>query len=112
MVFTNIGAAEVTKHAGDAFLATKISFIDEIADLREKVGADTHDVTRSIGRDGRIGRRLLHPGSGFRRFVLSKTMLALAYTRVAPAYRGLLLDNVADAVSISAGTYELPPSRP
>ena len=55
MVFTNIETAEVTKYAGNAFLATKITFINEIADLCEKVGADVHDVARGIGLDGRIG---------------------------------------------------------
>ena len=65
MVFTNIETAEVTKYAGNAFLATKISFINEIADLCEKVGADVHDVARGIGLDGRIGRKFLHPGPGF-----------------------------------------------
>ena len=57
MVFTNIETAEVTKYAGNAFLATKITFINEIADLCEKVGADVHDVARGIGLDGRIGRK-------------------------------------------------------
>ena len=65
MVFTNIETAEVTKYAGNAFLATKITFINEIADLCEKVGADVHDVARGIGLDGRIGRKFLHPGPGF-----------------------------------------------
>ena len=72
MVFTNIETAEVTKYAGNAFLATKITFINEIADLCEKVGADVHDVARGIGLDGRIGRKFLHPGPGLRRLVLSQ----------------------------------------
>ena len=70
MVFTNIETAEVIKYAGNAFLATKITFINEIADLCEKVGADVHDVARGIGLDGRIGRKFLHPGPGYRRLVL------------------------------------------
>jgi UDPglucose 6-dehydrogenase len=61
MVFTNIETAEVTKYAGNAFLATKISFINEIADLCERVGADVHDVARGIGLDGRIGRNSCIP---------------------------------------------------
>ena len=80
MVFTNIDTAEVTKYAGNAFLATKISFINEIADLCEKVGADVHDVARGIGLDGRIGRKFLHPGPGFGGSCFPKDTLALAYT--------------------------------
>lgn len=80
MVFTNIETAEVTKYAGNAFLATKISFINEIADLCEKVGADVHDVARGIGLDGRIGRKFLHPGPGFGGSCFPKDTLALAYT--------------------------------
>jgi len=79
-VFTNIETAEVTKYAGNAFLATKITFINEIADLCEKVGADVHDVARGIGLDGRIGRKFLHPGPGFGGSCFPKDTLALAYT--------------------------------
>src|SRR6266404_1772649 len=80
MVFTNIETAEVTKYAGNAFLATKITFINEIADLCEKVGADVHDVARGIGLDGRIGRKFLHPGPGFGGSCFPKDTLALAMT--------------------------------
>src|SRR6185436_5649052 len=80
MVFTNIETAEVTKYAGNAFLATKITFINEIADLCEKVGADVHDVARGIGLDGRIGRKFLHPGPGFGGSCFPKDTLALTYT--------------------------------
>jgi UDPglucose 6-dehydrogenase len=80
MVFTNVETAEVTKYAGNAFLATKISFINEIADLCERVGADVHDVARGIGLDGRIGRKFLHPGPGFGGSCFPKDTLALAYT--------------------------------
>ncbi len=80
MVFTNIETAEVTKYAGNAFLATKITFINEIADLCEKVGADVHDVARGIGLDGRIGRKFLHPGPGFGGSCFPKDTLAIAYT--------------------------------
>src|SRR5437868_3916058 len=80
MVFTNIETAEVTKYAGNAFLATKITFINEIADPCEKVGADVHDVARGIGLDGRIGRKFLHPGPGFGGSCFPKDTLALAYT--------------------------------
>lgn len=80
MVFTSIEAAEVTKYAGNAFLATKITFINEIADLCEKVGADVHDVARGIGLDGRIGRKFLHPGPGFGGSCFPKDTLALVHT--------------------------------
>ena len=80
MVVTNIETAEVTKYAGNAFLATKITFINEIADLCERVGADVHDVARGIGLDGRIGRKFLHPGPGFGGSCFPKDTLALAYT--------------------------------
>ena len=80
MVFTNIETAEVTKYAGNAFLATKITFINEIADLCEKVGADVHDVARGIGLDGRIGRKFLHPGPGFGGSCFPKDTLALVST--------------------------------
>jgi UDPglucose 6-dehydrogenase len=65
MVFTTLETAELTKYAANAFLATKISFINEIANLCEAVGADVHAVSKGIGLDGRIGRKFLHPGPGF-----------------------------------------------
>ncbi|HLF59147.1 MAG TPA: UDP-glucose/GDP-mannose dehydrogenase family protein [Alphaproteobacteria bacterium] len=65
ILFTGRETAELIKYAANAFLATKITFINEIADLCEKVGADVHDVARGIGLDGRIGRKFLHPGPGF-----------------------------------------------
>lgn len=80
IVFTNIETAEVTKYAGNAFLATKITFINEVADLCEKVGADVHDVARGIGLDGRIGRKFLHPGPGFGGSCFPKDTLAFAAT--------------------------------
>jgi UDPglucose 6-dehydrogenase len=64
-VITRIETAEMIKYASNAFLATKISFINEIANLCERVGADVHDVARAMGLDGRIGRKFLHPGPGF-----------------------------------------------
>ena len=65
VLFTSPETAELTKYAANAFLAAKITFINEIADLCEKVGADVHDVARGIGLDGRIGRKFLHPGPGY-----------------------------------------------
>ncbi|HEX6187981.1 MAG TPA: UDP-glucose/GDP-mannose dehydrogenase family protein [Pyrinomonadaceae bacterium] len=64
-VITSVEGAELTKYAANAFLATKISFINEIANLCEKVGCDVHDVARAIGMDRRIGNKFLHPGPGF-----------------------------------------------
>lgn len=64
-VITSLEAAELTKYAANAFLATKISFINEIANLCESIGCDVHDVARAIGMDRRIGSKFLHPGPGF-----------------------------------------------
>src|SRR6266513_1077635 len=64
-VVTSLEAAELTKYAANAFLATKISFINEIANLCERIGCDVHDVARAIGMDRRIGGKFLHAGPGF-----------------------------------------------
>ena len=65
VMFTQRRTAEMIKYAANAFLATKITFINEIADLSEKVGADVQEVARGIGLDNRIGGKFLHPGPGF-----------------------------------------------
>jgi len=65
VVLTNVVTAELTKYAANAFLATKISFINEFANLCEAVGADVHHIARGIGLDNRIGKKFLHPGPGF-----------------------------------------------
>src|ERR1700722_16627254 len=77
IVFTSIETAELTKYAANAFLAMKVTFINEMADLCEKVGADVHDVARGIGLDGRIGRKFLHPGPGYGGSCFPKDTLAL-----------------------------------
>jgi UDPglucose 6-dehydrogenase len=77
IVFTTIETAELTKYAANAFLAMKVTFINEMANLCEKVGADVHDVARGIGLDGRIGRKFLHPGPGFGGSCFPKDTLAL-----------------------------------
>jgi UDPglucose 6-dehydrogenase len=65
VVITSLEAAELTKYAANAFLATKISFINEVANLCERIGCDVHDVARAMGMDNRIGRYFLHPGPGY-----------------------------------------------
>ena len=72
--------AELTKYAANAFLATKITFINEIADLCEKVGADVQDVARGIGLDGRIGKKFLNAGPGYGGSCFPKDTLALLKT--------------------------------
>ena len=64
-MLTNIPTAELTKYAANSFLATKISFINEFANLCEKIGGDVQAIARGIGLDGRIGRKFLHAGPGF-----------------------------------------------
>src|SRR5258706_2103589 len=65
VLITNVVTAELTKYAANAFLATKVSFINEFANLCERIGADVHDIARGIGLDRRIGPKFLHPGPGF-----------------------------------------------
>ena len=65
VLFTTLETAELVKYAANCFLATKITFINEIADLCERLGADVQDVAKGIGLDGRIGRYFLHAGPGF-----------------------------------------------
>lgn len=80
IVFTSRRTSELIKYAGNTFLATKITFINEIADLCEAVGADVHDVARGIGLDGRIGKKFLHPGPGYGGSCFPKDTLALVRT--------------------------------
>ena len=80
IVFTSLQTSELIKYAANTFLATKITFINEIADLCEQVGADVHDVSRGIGLDGRIGRKFLHPGPGYGGSCFPKDTLALVKT--------------------------------
>src|SRR5881398_2644587 len=112
IVFTTIETAELIKYAANAFLATKITFINEVADLCKKVGADVQDVARGIGLDGRIGRKFLHAGPGFggscfpkdcqalvRNAEIAKRPLAIVDTvlRVNDARKRRMADRIAEA---------------
>ncbi len=80
LLFTDRRTAELIKYAANAFLATKITFINEIADLAEKVGADVQEIARGIGLDNRIGAKFLHAGPGFGGSCFPKDTVALMKT--------------------------------
>ena len=80
ILFTDRRTAELIKYAANAFLATKITFINEIADLAEKVGADVQEIARGIGLDNRIGSKFLHAGPGYGGSCFPKDTLALLKT--------------------------------
>ena len=77
IMVTDLESAEITKYAANAFLATKISFINEVAELCEKTGADVHAVARGMGLDGRIGKKFLHAGPGYGGSCFPKDTLAM-----------------------------------
>jgi UDPglucose 6-dehydrogenase len=80
VIFTSRESAELAKYAANAFLATKISFINEIADLCEQVGASVQEVATAIGSDGRIGNKFLHPGPGYGGSCFPKDVSAIVRT--------------------------------
>lgn len=80
ILFTDRQTSELTKYAANAFLATKITFINEMADICEKVGGNIQDVSRGIGLDGRIGNKFLHAGPGYGGSCFPKDSLALVRT--------------------------------
>ncbi|MFH1898232.1 MAG: UDP-glucose/GDP-mannose dehydrogenase family protein [Candidatus Desantisbacteria bacterium] len=79
-VITNCASSELIKYAANAFLAVKISYVNEVADLCERVGADIHAVAKGIGLDGRIGNKFLHPGPGFGGSCFPKDIVAFSNT--------------------------------
>ena len=80
VLFTDLETAELIKYAANAFLAVKISYINQMADLCEKVGANVHDVAKGMGLDNRIGSKFLHPGPGYGGSCFPKDTLALVKT--------------------------------
>ena len=96
IVFTTRPTAELIKYAANTFLATKITFINEIADLCERVGADVQDVARGIGLDGRIGAKFLHAGPGFGGSCFPKDTLALVRTAQAADSPMRIVETVVD----------------
>src|SRR5690606_15394380 len=97
ILFTDIETAEITKYAANAFLATKVSFINEIADLCEQVGGNVQDVARGMGLDRRIGPKFLHAGPGYGGSCFPKDTEALVQTARDAGVRLRVVEAVVDA---------------
>jgi len=93
-VITDVATAEMIKYASNAFLATKISFINEMANICERVGADVHQVARGMGLDQRIGSKFLHPGPGFGGSCFPKDTRAISQIARAHGYEFRIVDAV------------------
>jgi len=96
LLFTGRRTAELTKYAANAFLATKITFINEMADLAEKVGANVQEIARGIGLDNRIGGKFLHAGPGYGGSCFPKDTLALIKTAKDFGAPSRIVETVAD----------------
>ncbi|MGQ9508300.1 MAG: UDP-glucose dehydrogenase family protein [Thermodesulfobacteriota bacterium] len=96
-VITNLETAEMIKYATNAFLATKVTFINEVANLCERVGADVHHVAKAMGLDGRIGRKFLHPGPGYGGSCFPKDTMALLKLAYEKGYQFRILSSVIEA---------------
>ena len=96
-LFTTRRTAELIKYAANGFLATKVAFINEMADLCERTGADVQDVARGMGLDKRIGAKFLHAGPGFGGSCFPKDTLALAQTAREFGARTTIIEAVAEA---------------
>ncbi|MGD1924638.1 MAG: UDP-glucose dehydrogenase family protein [Paracoccaceae bacterium] len=103
VVFTDLESAEMIKYAANAFLATKITFINEIADLCEKTGANVQSVAKGIGLDGRIGGKFLHPGPGYGGSCFPKDTLALVQTAEQHASPMKIVQTVVDVNNARPG---------
>jgi len=97
IVITSLEAAELIKYAANAFLATKITFINEIANLCDAIGCDVHDVARGMGMDNRIGRKFLHPGPGYGGSCFPKDTKALTTVADQFGVETLIVDSVIEA---------------
>jgi UDPglucose 6-dehydrogenase len=96
-VITTLETAEMIKYATNAFLATKVTFINEVANLCERVGADVHHVAKAMGLDGRIGRKFLHPGPGYGGSCFPKDTRALLKLATEKGYEFRILSSVIEA---------------
>jgi len=103
MIYMDIRSAELTKYAANAMLATKISFINEVANLAEKVGADVEQVRQGIGSDQRIGYQFIYPGAGYGGSCFPKDVRALGKTAQATGYQMRILEAVEAANEIQKG---------